>query len=410
MEKNPQLRVGIIGFGEMGKRHALEYYEATQGRMDFPAVVEPDPKRYKEGCEWFGKSPRRYDNVEAMLENEKLDALIIASPNCFHKENFKACRDSALPLMLEKPLESSFEKICDIVRLHNDYNAPVMVDHVMRYAPIIQKAKSLIENGEIGKVCSFNFVQYHSGGALFTTYRRTIEGGGGQLIEKATHDLDVAFYLCSAAPRKVSAVCRLQKYGGDKPEDLTCSKCDDFECSGRIFKGESAGEVKDINFSHDLCRYAKNVDVSDNETCLIQCTNGVFGVYSHCFFVANHFSRRYEIIGTEGVLYIELSMFEKNKDSDGRIILSRNSLDLASREEFKFRYEGKIHYKGGPYTGRHFYNMIQGKAEPFTTVEDAFAAEMTGIAAMRSSEEDRQIDIEDIVPKDILPSFRKAYL
>jgi predicted dehydrogenase len=411
MSTNPVVNVGIIGFGEMGKRHAREYHEATQGKMNFTAVVEPEESRYQEGCVWYGKKPARYTSVREMLKNEKLDALIIASPNCLHLENLKECLDSNLPLMLEKPLESSYEKICDIVRLTNSCKAPVMVDHVMRYAPIIQKAKKLIDAGEIGKVCSFNFVQYHGGQALFTTFRRTLAGGGGQLVEKATHDLDVAFYLCGAAPRRVTGISRLQKFGGNKPEELTCSECSDLECPNRVVRGaNSQGTVKDVNCSHDLCAYSKVVDAYDNEMCMIECTNNVFGVYSHCYFVKNHFSRRYEIIGTEGIMYIELSMRTRPADCDGKITVAKNNSVSSLRNEFKFNYEGRIHYNGGPVAGRYFYNMIQGKVKPFTTVADAFAAEMVGIGAMRSSEQHHMVDIaSEIVPEDLRQTFTNAY-
>ena len=413
MSSNPVLNVGIIGFGEMGKRHALEYHNATRGKMKFPAVVEPEEGRYEEGCKWYGHRPRRYTSIGKMLETESLDALIIASPNHLHLENLRSCTGSNLPLMLEKPLESSFENICTLVRTARAYNKPIMVDHVMRYAPIIRKAKDIITAGGIGKVCSFNFVQYHGGQALFSTFRRTMAGGGGQLIEKATHDLDTAFYLCGAAPRSVSGVSRLQKFGGDKPEALTCSDCDEIGCANRLVVGESSNAaVKDIDLSHDLCPFSSVADVSDNEMCIVECSGNVFGTYSHCYFVNNHFSRRYEIIGTEGLLYIELSMREKIYDFDGRITVARASSlpGLPGIEEHKFNYQNRIHYNGGPFAGCHFYDMIRGEAEPFTTVEDAFAAEMTGIAAMKSSSERRWIDIEnDVVPRDLRPAFRDAY-
>ncbi len=411
MSTNPEMNVGIIGFGEMGKRHALEYHHATQGKMNFSAVMEPEEARYKEGCEWYGKRPRRYTSVKEMLAREKLDGLIIASPNGLHLENLKDCMSVNLPLLLEKPLENSLDKICEVVRAAQAYKAPIMVDHVMRYAPIIQKTRQMIDAGQIGKVCSFNFVQYHSGAGLFTTFRRTMSGGGGQLIEKATHDLDVAFYLCGAAPRKVTGISRRQKFGGNKAATLTCSTCDDFKCSNRVSIGKSSSnEVNDINLSRDLCCFATVVDVCDNEMCMVECTHGVFGVYSHCFFVSNHFSRRYEIIGTDGMLYLELSMREKTSNCDGRITLTRRTLGLPGLEEYKFGYDGRIHYNGGPFTGLHFYNLIQGKVGPFTTVEDAFAAEMVGIGAMKSSEQHRQMDLEqDIVPEDLQTVFKKAY-
>jgi predicted dehydrogenase len=411
MNSQITVNVGIVGFGEMGKRHALEYHNATQGMINISAVVEPEDNRYKDGCKWYGKTPARYTCLKEMLEREKLDGLIISSPNCFHLENLKDCLDARLPMILEKPLESSFEKICDLVRLSDTFQSPIMVDHVMRYAPIIQKAKELINAGEIGKVCSFNFVQYHGGESLFTTFRRTLAGGGGQLVEKATHDLDIAFYLCDAAPRRVTGISRLQKFGGDKPNDLTCAACPDFDCPSRVKRGaRSDSAVKDVNCSYDLCSYSKAIDTYDNEICLLDCTNNVFGVYSHCFFVKNHFSRRYEIIGTEGVIYIELSMRRQNNECDGQITLARNNPLLPRREEYKFNYEGRIHYNGGPAAGRYFYNMIRGKAEPFTTVQDAFAAEMVGIGAMKSSQEHRTVDIaQDVVPEDLRKKFEQAY-
>ncbi len=410
---SPEFKIGIIGFGEMGKRHALEYHEATQGKLIFTAVVEPEEKRYEEGCEWYGRKPRRYCSIRDMLDKETLHGLIIANPNCFHYESLNECIGSGLPLLLEKPLESTFEKICGITRLGVKYDRPIMVDHVMRYAPIIQKAKKIISAGGIGKVCSFNFVQYHDGQSLFTTFRRTKAGGGGQLVEKATHDFDVAFYLCGAAPQKVTGISRLQKFGGKQSKDLTCSSCDDFNCPNRLSIPASRDhKLKDTSLSRDLCPFSEVVDSYDNETCLLECTDGVFGIYSHCFFVKNHFSRRYEIIGTKGVLYIELTLREKVDNCDGRIILASSDSNLHNpyNEEHKFNYDGRIHYNGGPCAARHFYDIIRNNTEPFSALGEAFVAEMVGIAAMKSSEENRKIDIErDIIPADLLPVFRAAY-
>ncbi|MCP3967271.1 MAG: hypothetical protein GY750_03715 [Lentisphaerae bacterium] len=176
-------------------------------------------------------------------------------------------------------------------------------------------------------------------------------------------------------------------------------------------KKNTDSAVKDVDCSNDLCCFAENVNSFDNEMCMIECTNDVFGVYSHCFFVSNHFSRRYEIIGDKGLMYIELSMREKKMDYDGRITLARNNPFLNSREEYTFKYDGKIHYNGGPFAGRHFYDIIKGQATPFTTVKDAFAAEMVGLGAMKSSAENKTVDIVgDMVPKDLKKYFLKAYL
>ena len=48
-KNNMKKRVGIIGFGEMGKRHGLEFREATSGGIEIAGVVEPDDLLYQRG-------------------------------------------------------------------------------------------------------------------------------------------------------------------------------------------------------------------------------------------------------------------------------------------------------------------------------------------------------------------------
>ena len=44
--------IGIVGFGEMGKRNGHELMNVTGGMVKIAAVVEPDDTKYKEGCEY----------------------------------------------------------------------------------------------------------------------------------------------------------------------------------------------------------------------------------------------------------------------------------------------------------------------------------------------------------------------
>ncbi len=393
-------RIGIIGFGEMGKRHGLEFREATKGMIEIAGVVEPDDDMYRRGCEWNElDSIPRFATVRELLEKAQPDGVIISSPNFTHLENLKELAGCRIPILLEKPLDVSLEKVADIVRFARTYGAPIVVDHVMRYAPVIRKARELIEAGKLGKTCSFDFVQRGCTG-MFHNFRRTREGGGSHIIEKATHDLDVMLFLTGAEPLEVSMISAQQVVGGNRPNDLSCPDCPDKMTCRHAYLKTGRNGVVDVGSRDMLCVFAKEVDVPDNETCLIKLSGGIFGTYSHSYIgsIPGH-SRIYEILGSEGALYITLA---RENGYIGEIKYYPFN-DSGSSEVFNFEYFNKIHYYGGPYVARHFYNLMCGtEKQPFTTVEQAFAAEALGFAAMRSAETgSRFVRISEVVPLDL---------
>lgn len=401
-------QVGIVGFGEMGKRHGLEYREATQGLINIAGVVEPDDRMYREGCEWNGCSIPRFGSVAEMLAGCDLDGVIIASPNHLHLENLREFSGRDIALLIEKPLDSTLENVAEVVRFASQYSGKIVVDHVMRHAPIIRRARQMIDDGRLGKVASFQFTQRIDCGP-FHTFRRTKAAGGGQIIEKATHDLDVMLYLCNALPKRVAMISKQQHVGGKKSNALTCSECDEsLVCPSVCTDSMNAAGLKDIAQNNDLCVFAEEVDIADNETCLIELSNGTFGTYSHTYFcrMQGH-SRIYEVIGTKGAMTITLSV--EDPTYRGEINYYPRSKDIET-ETIKFEYFNKIHYNGGPYVGRHFLELMSDPhAQPFTTVNQAFVAEILGFAAMRASEEGDFVEVESMVPTDLTEVFRSTY-
>ena len=184
-------QVGIIGFGNMGSHAGRALDHATGGAVTVAGVFEPDDEKYRGSCEFLGKEPQRCATI-AELREMPLDGIVVASPNHCHLENLKELQGLGTPLLLEKPLDASFDKICDVLRFSEEYPGPIIVDHVMRYAPIISQAKKLLDSGAVGQICSVSFVQNcFYGNSMYHCFRRTMAGSGGMFIEKATHDLDI---------------------------------------------------------------------------------------------------------------------------------------------------------------------------------------------------------------------------
>jgi len=401
-------RIGIVGFGEMGKRHGLEFREATQGLIEIAGVVEPSDEMYSRGCEWNQVSIPRYASISEMLTGGGLDGALITSPNHFHLENLREFEGQEIPILLEKPLDTSLDKVAEIVRFAEGYRGAIVVDHVMRYAPIIRRARQIVAEGRLGRLASFQFTQRTSASA-FHTFRRTIHGGGSQMIEKATHDLDVMLFLCGALPKRVAMISRQQFIGGTKSNDLHCFECEErLDCRGAKIDQKISRGVKDINIEDDLCIYAEAVDVPDNEACLIELENGVFGTYAHTYFYdINGHSRIYELIGLEGALTLQLSAGDP---AHRGILRFHQDNKSGEAETFEYDYCGRIHYNGGPYLARHFYDlMCDTTREAFTTVNQAFVAEALGFAAMKAAQEDRYVAVDTIIPPDLRAAYASAY-
>ena len=395
-------KIGIIGFGVMGKHLGLELQVATGGLVKVVAVVEPNDEKFRQGCEFIGYKPLRCDGIGRMLEQD-IDGIIIASPNNCHLENLKELQGSDLPILLEKPLDSSFEKICDVLRFSENYRGPIVVDHVMRYAPIVAKAKELIDSSAIGKICSASFVQNcFYGNSMYHCFRRTMAGSGGMFIEKATHDFDIMMYLLESKPVKVSAVARRQTYGGDKPNDLHCKDCEERltckESVNNIHYRYGPSEIMEV--FNDLCVYAKVVDVPDNEMSMIEFENGTFATYAQCFFAPSSYTtREYEIIGLDGIMRISFSLVGTH--DKGRILICPRFGTPEDATTYEFSYQGRIHYNGGGSVATHFCHIIDGDEVPFTTVRQAFLAEVLGFAATLAAQNGEFVCPEKVIPADI---------
>lgn len=397
-----ELKVGIIGFGNMGAHLGLALSHATGGLVTVDGVVDPDDEKYRRNCEFIGNKPRRCATI-AELREMPLDGIIVASPNHCHLENIQELQGLSTPLLLEKPLDANFDKICDVLRFSEEYPGPIIVDHVMRYAPIISQAKELVDSGAIGQICSVSFVQNcFYGNSMYHCFRRTMAGSGGMFIEKATHDLDIMHYIVGARASRVAAVARRQAFGGNKPNDLHCRECDErFTCpessNNTQYRYGNTDKMFEQGWANDMCVYAEEVDVPDNEVCMIEFDNGTFGTYTQCFFSpVSYTTREYEITGLEGILRLSLTI--QGDHNKGRILHCRRFGTPEDSTVYEFDYRKRIHYNGGGAVARHFCQLMTGEAEPFTTVRQAFAAEVLGQAATLAAQRG-----EFVVPQELLP-------
>jgi len=405
----PEVKIGIVGWGGRGGHVASEAFGATGGKMVPAACVEPSDEKYEYGRKCWGHAPPRYESVADMLAGQKLDAVIVGTPNALHLQNLRELSEFGKPILVEKPLDSTFEKICDVVRFARAYPAPILVGHCMRFAPIAQEARRMLQSGAIGQACSFRFVQNcHYGNMGYHNWRRNRELGGTWLIEKATHDLDILHWLLGDVPVSVAAVQKQQAFGGDKPAELQCRNCPErADCpesitNVRIRSGDFL--TQEQSRTDDLCVFSVEADNPDNDVCLIQMAGGTFGTYHEWYFSPRSYNHRiYELHGTEGAMEMDLGA-----EHGGCITLCKRYGNPADRLRYEFDYLGRNHYNGDAYMTQHFYKMITEDAPSLATVEQAFVAELLGYGGILSAEQQQFIALPGLLPDDLKDIYEKG--
>ncbi len=402
------IRIGVVGWKGRAGVILKDGFDATGGLIVPAACVEPFDDMYELGCKIYGFTPNRYKNISDMLEKEKLDAVIIGSPNSFHLEHLQCLAGMDIPVLLEKPLDSTFDKICEVVRFTRTYKGPILVGHCMRYAPILVQAKKMLKRGDIGRITSVRFIQNcHYGNAGYHNWRRCKETSGTWLIEKATHDFDIMLWMLEDRPKRIAAMQSLSAFGGDRDENLRCRNCPDrVDCHESISNTNlrwGLGSVEEFENVDDLCVFSSKVDTPDNDHCLFDFENGVIGTYVQWFFSPRGYHHRvYEIYGTEGAMEIDLGA-----EYGGKIVLCSRYGATNDRAEYDFDYLGRNHYNADGYMMQHFYHVVKDGLPVETTIEQAYLSELLGYAAIKSSEQGNYICPQQLLPRDLQDCYTK---
>lgn len=136
------LQVAVIGCGGRGRGHMriLSDFEDT----DLVALCEPVEAARNNAGDVFNVS-NRYDTIEALLDNETLDAIFVATPAHLNGESALPCLARGVNTLLEKPPGMSVEETASLRDTAKQTGAKGMVVWNRRFHPIIVQAKQQVK-------------------------------------------------------------------------------------------------------------------------------------------------------------------------------------------------------------------------------------------------------------------------
>ena len=202
-----ELRIGMIGYGFMGKTHSNAYVQAahffqSEHKPVLKALCARNLEKAKPFADNWG-----YQSVERdwreLLKRDDIDAVDICTPNNLHKEIAVAAAKAGKMILCEKPLAMNAQEGEEMCAAVEAANVPNMVWYNYRRVPAVSLAKQIIDSGKLGRIFHYraNFLQdwtinadVPQGGAA--TWRLDVDAAGsGVTGDLLAHCIDTALWL-----------------------------------------------------------------------------------------------------------------------------------------------------------------------------------------------------------------------
>ena len=199
-----EIRVGIIGFGFMGKTHTYGYrtiplhYGNLPFKIKLVGVCDSSATAAYQAKETldFEFATTHPDDL---LNRSDINVVDVCTPNVFHREMVMKALSAGKNIYCDKPLTSSYEESKEIVNALANSRSINQMALQYRFFPATMRAKELIREGRIGKIMSFRACYLHSGSVdpnkpLGWKQDKKF-GGGGVLFDLGSHVLDLIYHL-----------------------------------------------------------------------------------------------------------------------------------------------------------------------------------------------------------------------
>ncbi|MFT7032119.1 MAG: putative dehydrogenase [Cyclobacteriaceae bacterium] len=166
MSNKKELRIGLVGYGFMGRTHSNAYKRVSDFFPDlgYRPVLKAICARNKERAQAFADQ-WGYESIEtdwrALIARDDIDAIDICTPNNMHAEIAIAAAEAGKMVLCEKPLSRTVAEAQPMVDAVEKAGVPNTVWYNYRKVPAVTLAKKIIDSGKLGKIFHYraNFLQ-----------------------------------------------------------------------------------------------------------------------------------------------------------------------------------------------------------------------------------------------------------
>jgi predicted dehydrogenase len=182
------VNIGLAGLGHWGPNLARNFDDLAGMRLAW--LCDSDEDRLERYGPRF-PGARRTSRFEDLLEDQELDAVVIATPVVTHFELGRQALLAGKHVFVEKPLAGSAAHAEELVALAEERDLVLLPGHLLLYHPGVAKLKELIDSGELGRVLYISGERKNLG---------KIRRDENALWSLGAHDLSVVLHLLGEEP------------------------------------------------------------------------------------------------------------------------------------------------------------------------------------------------------------------
>lgn len=214
------INIGLIGLGKMG----LSHHAIVSAHPEVKVVAACDTTAYLTDILTKYTGLKCYSDLDHMLAEEKLDAVIVATPSKLHASMVTKVLERGVNVFCEKPFVLDVNDGERLVAMAESKGLVTQVGYHYRFVGAFQEAARVVRSGALGSV---HHVRAEAYGPVVLrpkggTWRSSKSEGGGALYDYACHALDLVNFV-AGVPDSVSGVVRHGVFSRDVEDEVYCS-------------------------------------------------------------------------------------------------------------------------------------------------------------------------------------------
>ncbi len=385
------IRLGIIGYGHRANVLLQDGLRTEDSEVRLAGIVDPNEAGVRPKLAAEDRATPFYRSIDELVRKAKPDALLVGTRCNLHTPLAIKAAHYDLPLFLEKPVAVSIRQAVALEKAFEKSRCEVVVSFPLRVTPLCVMARKCIEEtvGTPEHVTAVNYVSY--GTVYWQAGYRDFAVTQGLFLQKATHDFDYISMLMGSPVTRVAAMASYGRvFGGKKPTNLVCSRCEEQEeCleSPQNRKRNGSGDAKD-----HLCVFSKACGSpgkgmnEDASSALLEFASGAHGVYTQVFFARrNAHARGATVSGYQGTV-----SFDWYRNEIRRVRHHAPFTDTIGAGE------GQAHFGGDAELSRNFLDVIRGRARSRTPINLGLQSAYACLAAKESAKTGRFVKVRQV--------------
>ena len=214
------IRTAMIGLGKMG----LSHLAILRAHPRLELVAGCDSTAYLTDILTKYSGLKCYDNFDRMLEQEPLDALVVATPSKLHAGMVEKALNRGLHVFCEKPFVLDVSDGEKLVSLAESKGLVNQVGYHYRFVGAFKEAARVVKSGALGRI---HHVRAEAFGPVVLrpkggTWRSAKSEGGGALYDYACHAIDLVNFVVGT-PIAVDGVVRQGVFSQDVDDEIYCT-------------------------------------------------------------------------------------------------------------------------------------------------------------------------------------------